>query len=154
MKEDMIQVEEWKPIAGYVGSYEISSMGRVRSVERLNTAGHRLQGKLRATYINQQGDVAVTLRKDGKYICKRIKRMVAESFVQNPSPDLLIDVTHKDFDRTNNLVENLEWVSHEDAVRAFIITEEDVLRKGEEARRARRHLKKMNNRPTSETGDL
>lgn len=100
----MKQPEEWRPIPGYVGKYEVSNYGRVKSYkwqkERI-----LLHGK------NNMGYYYVTLCKDSKKKSCTIHRLVAEAFIPNPSN--LAEVNHKDERKENNYVENLEWCNRD-----------------------------------------
>lgn len=90
----------WKPIVGFEGLYEISSLGRVR-----NKNGKIMKQGIKRTNWNCYKTVA--LWKDGKCHTKSIHRIVAEAFI--PNPENLPLVNHKDEDGTNNFIDNLEW---------------------------------------------
>lgn len=98
--------EIWKAIEGYDGRYEISSLGRLRSY-----AQDRVNGKIKTGYLNVKGYRQIYLYKEGNKDRKGkwypIHRLVAEAFIPNPSN--LPQVNHKDEDKTNNCVDNLEW---------------------------------------------
>lgn len=55
--------------------------------------------------------LTVNLRKEGKSHCVTVHRLVAKTFVHNPNPEVFTDVNHKDGDKYNNSVDNLEWVT-------------------------------------------
>ncbi len=96
-------VEIWKPITGYEelnGLFEISNLGRIKSFTQ-NKKGRIIKNR----YINDNGYVLVIL-KGNKY---RVHRLVAETFL--PNPGNLPQVNHKDEDKTNNRIDNLEWCS-------------------------------------------
>ena len=95
--------EIWKDISGFEGVYEISSYGRVRSVK---------SGKILSTSKcgGCRGYLSVCLSKNGKRYGKLVHRLVAEAFI--PAVEGLSEVNHKDEDKTNNRVENLEFCNH------------------------------------------
>lgn len=96
--------EIWKDIPNYENLYQISNMGRVRSLHG------RYKGK---TYlkpsVNSKGYLSVSLCKDHNQKSVNIHRLVAEAFVDNPYG--FPCVNHKDENKTNNCAENLEWCS-------------------------------------------
>lgn len=91
-------MEEWKNIIGYEGLYEVSNKGNVRNVRR-NT--------LLKLSKNYYGYIRVALSKNGIKTWLRVHRLVAQAFL--PNPDNLPQINHKDEDKLNNCVENLEW---------------------------------------------
>ena len=97
--------EHWLPVKGYEGLYEVSDMGRVRSVNYKGTGKTQILHQTQ----NKSGYMHVPLCKDGKPKCCRVHRLVAEVFVQNLHPDSYHEVNHKDEDKTNNCASNLEW---------------------------------------------
>ena len=107
-------MEEWKSIPGYEGLYEVSSYGRVRSLDRyvkVKSKSYRLQkGKVLSLGINSYGYLQVFLCCNGKYKIITVHRLVALTFL--PNPDNLPCVNHLDEDKTNNRVDNLEWCDH------------------------------------------
>ena len=107
----MTEQEVWKPVVGYEGYYEVSNLGRVRSVDRtVRCCGlglRTLKSKMRPAQKRTNGYLYVSLCKDGKHDMRSIHRLVAEAFI--PNPDNLPCVNHKDETRTNNNVGNLEW---------------------------------------------
>ena len=94
-------MEEWKNIIGYEGLYEVSNKGNVRNVRR-NT--------LLKLSKNNYGYINVYLYKNGIRTGFRVHRLVALTFI--PNPDNLPQVNHKDEDKNNNSVDNLEWCDH------------------------------------------
>lgn len=96
-------MEEWRPLVGYEGLYEVSNMGRVKSLNYRRTG----KEKILEPYDDGYGYLKVKLFKDGKGKNCRINRLVAIAFI--PNPYNLPEVNHKDEDKTNNCVENLEW---------------------------------------------
>lgn len=96
----------WKEIKGYEGLYEVSDTGEIRSMPRKGTKG----GLLKA-HEDAKGYLVLGLTKDGKQTQKRVHRLVAEAFL--PNPEEFPEVNHKDEDKFNNTVDNLEWCTSE-----------------------------------------
>ena len=96
----MIEIEEFRDIPDYEGMYEVSNLGRVRR-----------DGKILKPFKNKKGYLLVSLFKNGTKKNARIHRLVAQSFI--PNPQNLPQINHKDEDKTNNAVENLEWCTCE-----------------------------------------
>lgn len=103
----MSLVEVWKDIEDYEGLYQVSNLGRARSLERVDSNGHRLKGKVLAYNLSVAGYLNVCLCRDGKAERKLVHRLVATAFLDNP--DNFPQVNHKDENKENNRVENLEW---------------------------------------------
>lgn len=97
--------EIWKPVVGYEGLYEVSNLGNVRSLNWRNT------GEVRNLYLKKQryGYRQVELYFKNKPKMVTVHRLVATAFI--PNPNNLPQINHKDLDKTNNNVENLEWVT-------------------------------------------
>lgn len=96
------QTEEWRPIKGYE-NYMVSSLGRIKS---LNFGKEKIL-KIRYASKHRQNYPTVRLCKNGKVTELKIHRLVGKTFL--PNPNNLPMINHKDEDRTNNCVENLEW---------------------------------------------
>ena len=103
-------METWKPIPKFVGLYEASSLGRVRSVERVVRAGTGTRvaaAKVLAPYTHTSGYLAVKPCVDGKASPAYVHRLVCAAFHGNPCADQ--EVLHRDGSKTNNLPTNLRW---------------------------------------------
>lgn len=102
--------EVWKDIDGYEGIYQVSNLGKVRSLDR-KVWNYIKPGRILKTHNNGHGYYNVSLHNKDK-IEKHayIHILVAKAFI--PNPNNYTEVNHKDFDKTNNCVDNLEWVSH------------------------------------------
>ena len=99
-------MEEWKDIKGYEGIYQISNKGRVKSLNYNRTG----KEKIREGTVDNTGYKIISLSKNGKEKKYSIHRLVAQAFL--PNPDNLPVVNHKDENKLNNNVENLEWCTH------------------------------------------
>jgi hypothetical protein len=100
--------EIWKDVQGYEGFYRVSSWGRVESLPR--EKGHRKESLIIASVQTTNGYIKASLSKgvrDRKL--HSVHRLVAVAFISNPLQ--LPQVNHKDGDKTNNHVSNLEWVT-------------------------------------------
>lgn len=89
--------EIWKEAKGYEGLYLVSNLGRVKD----------LKGNIKPTYVQNKGYHCLSLYKDSKTYHPTVHRLVAEAFIDNPNNYL--QVNHKDGDKSNNCVDNLEW---------------------------------------------
>ena len=101
--------EIWKPIKDFEGLYEVSNLGRVKSLSRLkhpNCGRYYLKEKILKIWKNPNGYYATCLSKNGNHT-KTIHRLVAETFI--PNQNNYPCVNHKDEDKSNNCVDNLEW---------------------------------------------
>lgn len=106
--------EEWKDIKNYEGLYQISNLGRVKSLVGWN--GKRYISRERVLEPTKRNDkrttyqrAIVSLTKDGKKKDYRVHRLVAEAFI--PNPQNKPQVNHIDGNPLNNNVSNLEWVT-------------------------------------------
>ena len=100
-------IEEWRPVVGYEGLYEVSNIGRVRSLDRY------VKGKGKSYFLHKGRVLSPGIKTEGYLIVRLQRRMfyvhrlVTEAFL--PNPDNLPEVNHKDEDKLNNRVDNLEW---------------------------------------------
>lgn len=104
--------EIWKTIEDFP-EYEVSNLGRIKSKTRL--VGHNYGGKavrearLKKIRVNSVGYNSVGLMKDGKVVNIATHRLIAKALI--PNPDNKPQVNHKDGNKLNNSLENLEWVT-------------------------------------------
>lgn len=107
--------EIWKDIVGYEGFYQVSNLGRVKSLDRYieitNKRGTLYRRPIKGRLLslnNADGDyISVALTKDSIGIFYSVHRLVAQAFI--PNPDNLPQVNHKDENPSNNYADNLEW---------------------------------------------
>ncbi len=107
--------EVWKDIKGYEGLYQVSNLGRVKSVTHdvIDSIGRHSVKEGRILSLRNStktGYPTINLAKDGKFKSFNIHRLVAEAFI--PNPKNLPCVNHKDESRDNNCVNNLEWCTY------------------------------------------
>lgn len=95
--------EIWKPVRGYKGYYEVSNLGNVKSLK---------SGVVMKPQTNNSGYLCLNLSLKGKQRSRLIHRLVASAFIKNPEKKK--EVNHIDMDKTNNTVNNLEWVTREE----------------------------------------
>ena len=106
-------IEQWKDIEGYEGRYQVSNLGRVKSLPILKRNGNGYywtKEKIRRLKINEDGYQAITLVENSKFKTYTIHRLVATAFIENPNN--YSEVNHIDEIKTNNRVDNLEWCTH------------------------------------------
>ena len=102
-------LEEWKDIKGYEGIYQVSDLGRIRSLDRLGTDGRSLKGKILKSSKRHDGYLQVHLSKNGKVEICFLHRLVAEAFC--PNPENLPFVNHCNERKDDNKAFNLDWVT-------------------------------------------
>lgn len=105
-------MEIWKDVQEYEGCYQISNLGRVRSLDRIDRIGRLKRGKVLAICNNGKGYQLVCLKKDGNRKNKYIHRLVGIHFLNNPSNKP--EINHLDEDKLNNKVDNLEWATQKE----------------------------------------
>ena len=110
--------EEWRDIKGFDGLYQVSNQGEVRSLERIVKAPAGRTRPVKAIVLrpmsNMSGYVFVFLRQHGERQKFYIHRLVAMTFIENPEEKNLVN--HKDCNRSNNVLPNLEWATDSENV--------------------------------------
>ena len=109
--------EIWKDIPGFENKYQVSNIGNVRSLSYLGHPGKIHIIKQQHTY---DGYCRVPLMRDGKKHCVTTHILVAKTFIPNPYNKQ--QVNHKDGNKNNNCVDNLEWVTPKENIEHSIKT--------------------------------
>lgn len=114
----MGKAEEWRDVKGYEGFYQVSNLGRVRSVTRQikrDNGSYMKHGQELILRLDQHGYFQVNLAKNKAHRIEKVHRLVANAFIENPynKPE----VNHKDCNPQNNRVDNLEWCTHYENMR-------------------------------------
>lgn len=103
-------MEEWRGVKGFP-NYEVSNLGNVRSIDHYDRMGRFQKGRILKQCFDGRGNyLHVQLSRGDKAIPQNVHRLVAIAFLENP--DSLPEVNHKDEDKANNAVSNLEWCTH------------------------------------------
>lgn len=103
--------EIWKDIEGFEGYYQVSNLGRVKSLDRWVRNSEKskrfVPSQIMADVSDKDGYRELILHKNGKKKTYKVHRIVAQTFI--PNPDNLPEVNHRDDNKSNNEVDNLEW---------------------------------------------
>lgn len=113
--------EIWKPVKGYEGIYEVSNMGRLRSLDRRvnsSVGGRFAKGQLITPEVVRHGYLRFSLSKNWKKYRPQAHRLVAEHFV--PNPENKPEINHKNGIKDDNRASNLEWVTSSENTRHAI----------------------------------
>lgn len=128
--------EIWKPIKDYEGLYEVSNLGRVKSLDRIimqRGFPKKLKGRILKGRLNRKGYITVILHSDGLPNTQKIHRLVALVFIKNPENKR--EVNHINGIKTDNRSENLEWnTTSENLTHAFKIGLKEGLKGGKNGR--------------------
>lgn len=103
-------MEIWKDIRGYEGDYQVSNLGRVKSLRK--QIGRKESEKIMKPHTTWWGYARVGLSKDGKAKLYAVHRLVADAFIDNPDNKPVVD--HINGDKTDNRAENLRWCTYQE----------------------------------------
>jgi hypothetical protein len=105
------QLEQWRPVVGYEGSYEVSDFGNVRSLNRITDRGRQWRGRLMSPApMGPSGYLIVTLWRDGSQRTHLVHRLVLSAFV-GPAPEGA-EGLHGIGGPADNRLSNLAWGTH------------------------------------------
>ena len=120
-------MEIWKDVKGYEGKYQVSNLGKVRSLD------WRGSGTVKELTLKDQNRGYVQVNLGARTFS--VHRLVAEAFIPNPQGLPLID--HLDEDKTNNKADNLEWCDHKENTRRWMVNHPGVLNAPRHSRKRR-----------------
>lgn len=109
-----MSVEEWRPVVGYEGTYDVSDHGRVRSLDRVSSDGRRLKGKVLKP-VRRSGYASVGLYLNCQQRMHLVHRLILTAFVGEPEDDM--QARHLDGDASNNFLSNLAWGTCQENIR-------------------------------------
>lgn len=119
-----MEKEEWRDVKDYEGIYQVSSFGRIKSLDRIKEykRGDKViksvvKGTLIKTFLFSWGYEGFVASKFGRTTTKYIHKVIAESFI--PNPDNKKMVNHKDLNKLNNRIDNLEWCTHKENIQHY-----------------------------------
>lgn len=118
MSPELEYAEEWRQVVGFEGYYEVSNLGRVRSVPRRDIRNRTITGGLKRWRLDRDGYPRVMLKKDGRGRPWGIHQLVTRAFL-GPTP-LGQQVDHIDGDRANPRLSNLRYLSPRANTRAAL----------------------------------
>lgn len=114
----MTNADKWRDIKGYEGLYQVSNHGKIKSLERYKKNHSKLKKvneKILKTATNRYGYCIVVLSKNGISHTYTVHKLVMESFNRSPYENEVIN--HIDSNKTNNNIENLEYVTQKENIR-------------------------------------
>ena len=99
-------MEMWTPITEFENLYEVSNLGRIKTIKT---------GKIREGYFSNCGYKVINLSKKSKQYVKLVHRLVIDNFIG--TEDKTLTVNHKDHNKNNNTLSNLEYMTHEENIK-------------------------------------
>ncbi len=127
--------EQWRNIKGFEGLYQVSNLGNVKSLKRFNrtskiysSLGYYRKEKILKPSKDAAGYLKIDLCKNGKRKNYLIHRLVAETFI--PNPENKLQVNHKDGNKSNNFVDNLEWATPKENIIHAVVNGLNIPKKG------------------------
>lgn len=102
--------EIWKDIKNYENFYQVSNLGRIKRLERITCDGRKIKELIKKPTLSNNHYLMVWLQLNNNTKAYLVHRLVAETFI--PNPNSLPQVNHKDENKLNNCVDNLEWCTN------------------------------------------
>lgn len=145
--------EIWKDLKGYEGLYKISSLGKIKSLDRKRYCGHKgskpqlRKGRILKQHYDYLGYKRVRLSKNSTTKTLTLHRLLAINFIENPynKPN----INHIDGNKSNNSLDNLEWCTQKENSQHAFKTGLSKARKGENS-----NLSKLNENDIKEIRKL
>lgn len=119
---ESLEGEIWRDVKGFEGLYQVSNLGRIKSLDKFTLCGRdfktnapsikKRKAKISAQWIDKYGYLKCTLQNNGVIKYTTVHRVVAIAFIDNPLSKPTIN--HKDGNKLNNTVENLEWATNKE----------------------------------------
>lgn len=103
--------EIWKPITGFEGYYEVSNYSRIKGLDRVDCMGQRRKEAIMSQQLDKDGYTYTSLARERKDSTKRPHRLSSIEFI--PNPNNYPQVNHKDGNKINNHIDNLEWCTNQ-----------------------------------------
>ena len=103
-----MQKEIWKDVVSYEKHYQVSSYGRVKSLDRVNVRGHKIKGKMLNPAYDGRGYLMVGLSLNGNQKSRKVHQLVAEAFLNHVPNGYGLLVDHIDNNKLNNNLSNLQ----------------------------------------------
>lgn len=108
-------IEIWKDIQGFENKYQVSNIGRVKSLSYFNNLGRFKESIILKKRLTDRGYNTAVVYNDGKQKVFKVHRLVAIEFI--PNPENKPCVNHIDGNKENNIVSNLEWCTHSENIK-------------------------------------
>jgi hypothetical protein len=105
-------MENWKDIKGYEGCYQVSDLGRVTSLDRIDCTGGKRNGRILKQNPDGKGYLMVSLYLNGKQKTRKVHQLVSESFLNHKPYGMKVVIDHIDNDKQNNNLTNLQLITN------------------------------------------
>lgn len=110
---DIYEKEIWKDILGFEGHYQASTLGRIKSLDRKDTLGRSLKGRIMKQGETRGKYLTVGLSKNGVRKTYRVNRLILMTFCPCENMEIL-EANHKNENRQDNRLENLNWLTSQE----------------------------------------